>query len=118
MSNFTEGETVYYINSCGYIGVGKIKKIRMIDKESVKPIALYTIENTIYPEYEVFKTFDEAISYIKKEEEIKEKEYENQIINLPELFSFMLSHMYEEHTDFEAIEVAKNKIKELVGIEL
>ena len=116
---------MFCIDAFGCITEGTITNIRTIaDKtDKLDNITIYYIKTHI-GEYtclqdDVFKTYGEALTEITKRKKNKTKEYEKQIKNLPELFSFMLSQMHcEEYTDYEAIEASKNKIKELLGIEI
>lgn len=117
---FNVGEKVYFLDHFG-INTGKIKKIKTIKEKN--GIILYTIETTLGElnciEQDVFKTYGEAINTKKIRIKNKIREYESKITNVPELLSFMISQMHcEEYTDYEAIEASKNKIKELLGIEI
>jgi hypothetical protein len=125
---FNVGETVYFLDHFG-INTGKIKKINIAKQTSdlfdlqTHNIMLYTIETTSGTlnciDLDVFKTYGEALNAKTLRIKNKIREYETKITNVPELLSFMISQMHcEEYTDYEAIEASKNKIKELLGIEI
>ena len=117
---FNVGDTVYFFDSFG-IDTGKIQSINTTKETS--DIILYTIETTLGEinciEQDVFKTYREALTAKTTYSKQKREEYESKITNVPELLSFMICQMHcEEYTDYEAIEASKNKIKELLGIEI
>lgn len=122
MSKFNVNDTVYCIDSLGQITEGKIQNIRKITSE-FNPVIYYVVHTNIGEftclELDTFKTYDTAKAEMANRSENKRKEYERHINNLPQLFSFMLRHMHcEEYTNYEAIQASRNKIKELIGIEI
>ena len=122
MPNFNVNDTVYCIDSFGHLTSGKIINIRSITDE-FDTVVYYNIHTDTGDfqclELDTFKTYGKAIAEMTNRSKNKRKEYESKITNLPELLSFMISQMHcEEYTDYEAIEASKNKIKELLGIEI
>lgn len=67
----------------------------------------------------IFNSYKEAIIEKAKRSKKIKNEYKTKINNLKELFDFMICHMSgHETSDCEAICAAKERIKELTGIDL
>jgi len=118
---FNIGETVYFVDSFG-IDTGKIKSVQKT-KDTNGCVVFYTIDTKLGEikciDQDIFETFGKATMAKVNRSKQKRKNYESKITNIPELLSFMISQMHcEEYTDYEAIEASKNKIKELLGIEI
>lgn len=116
---FNIGQTVYCINAWGTIDECII--LDYDDRVSTPYYKLQIINGGWYTQIvkNIFNSYGEAIrEKMKRSKEIKEK-YKSKINNLKDLFDFMLSNMSgHETSDCEAICAAKERIKELTGIDL
>lgn len=70
-------------------------------------------------ENDLFKTKEEAIKENERRNNKRTEKILNEIHSVPDLLNMMFQSMYcDEYTNYEKIEVAKRKAKELLGVEL
>jgi len=66
----------------------------------------------------IFANKNEAIGAYNENRNIKKENYKSNISTISDLIKFAVKNMYcEEYTDYPAIEVVKDKAKELLGVE-
>ena len=121
MSKANIKDTVWFIDCFDNLGSGVI--IKAVTKDfSGETITIYTIKGDIGEvnilEDDVFLTEKDASLEKISRSKRKVKEYKKGIKSLRDLLSFMLANLYYEDCDYEVITASKEKIKEIVGIEL
>lgn len=123
---FTKGEEIYFLeNYTDMVVKGKILDFYIFNEE----------KNEVYADIRelscpgrlnvkidcIFKTEEEAINYKKEKDEKLKNQYRSQIQTIKDLALFMYFHTVaccEEYTDWNAREVAKEKFKELLDVDL
>jgi hypothetical protein len=124
MTQFTKGEIVY-VNGIWNVEE-RCKIIDFIPKNENTKVDIYTILSLDNggtfgaPIDHIFKTKKEARNAHIEESKKLIKEYKESITNIDELVKFPLEHCFngEEYTDYKAIQAYKERVKELLNIQL
>ena len=124
MSRFKIGERVWNIGS-NWIELEEVEIVSQPAMEVNKEFVYYKIKGIDFPgtsatkETDLFKRKEEAIKEIKRRKNERVEKISNEIYTVEDLLNMMFESMHcEEYTDWEKIEVAKRKSKELLGVEL
>ena len=123
---FTKGEEIYFLDNYTEMVIkGKILDFYIFDEgknEAYADIKEISCPGRLNVKIDcIFKTEEEAINYKKEKDEKLKDKYRSQIQTIKDLALFMYFHTVaccEEYTDWNAREVAKEKIKELLGVDL
>ena len=119
-----EKDSIVYVNTYDHVG----EKCKVTGHETQKkPTRFFHHVHSIdgigcfaVPDDHVFATKEEALEAHRIEVENQVKEYKEEIKTLEDLLRFPLDHCFraEEYSDYEAIKAYKERVKELMGIDL
>lgn len=122
-SEFEIGDIVWTISDCDNIEKIRIVSEKIIDSCVSEPYYKIHYEDLLGDSHQVkskiFKTHAEAVNYRKHEKEKRRNEYREIINSKKDLLNFIISYMHSDgYTNYEAIDVAKEKCEELFNIEV
>lgn len=111
-------DEVWFIDCWDNIDKGKI----LTTGKTFGDVIVYTIQSYLGEvniiEDDIFLTEKDAKAEKEKRFEIAKEDYKKRINTLEDLLRFMLTNMYCEERDYEAIAASKEKIKEITGLEM
>lgn len=119
-----EKDSIVYVNSPYH--VGEKCKVTGHEKQKQSTRVFYHVKSIdsigcfAVPDDRVFATKEEALEAYKTEIENRVRRYKEEIKTLEDLLRFPLNHCFmgEEYTDYEAIRAYKERVKELMNIDL
>lgn len=121
---FSKGSHVWNIGS-NWIELEEVEIVSQPVVEANKGFVYYEIKGIDFPgisaakETDLFKTKEEAIKEIERRKNERVEKISNGIHTVEDLLRMMFECMHcEEYTDWNKIEVAKRRAKDLLGIEL
>lgn len=122
MSRFKIGDRAWNIGSC-WIELEEVEIVS--DLKGSNSVFYYETKGitvagvSCAKEEDLFYTKEEALAELSRRKNQVINEISSEVNSVEDLLNMMLECMYcEEYTDWNKIEVAKRKAKELLGVEL